>query len=77
LIMQKYQNGRSDIQFKAVYTGTGWVLELKRALKTNDVAVMQDVDFSPLTDVNFGIAVFNKANTAHAIEPGLTLHFQQ
>ena len=82
LIMQKYQGGRGDIQFKAVYTGTGWVLELKRALKTSDggigdVSVLQDVDFSPLTDVNFGIAVFNKANTAHAIQPGLTLHFQQ
>jgi len=77
LIMQKYQNGRSDIQFKAVYAGAGWVLELKRALKTSDAAVLQDVDFSPLNDVNFGIAVFNKANTAHAIEPGLTLHFQR
>jgi len=41
------------------------------------VAIKQDVDFSPLTDVNFGIAVFNKANTAHAIMPGLTLHFQK
>jgi hypothetical protein len=77
LVLQKYQNGRADIQFKAVYTGSGWILELKRALKTSDVAVLQDVDFSPLTDINFGIAVFNKANTAHAIEPGLTLHFQQ
>lgn len=76
LVMQKYQNGRGDIQFKAVYTGSGWILELKRALKTSDVATLQDVDFSPLTDVNFGIAVFNKANSAHAIEPGLTLHFQ-
>ena len=75
LIMQKYQGSRGDIQFKAVYTGSGWVLELKRALKTADVN-LQDVDFSPLTDVNFGIAVFNKANTAHAIKPGLTLHFQ-
>ena len=77
LIMQKYQGGRSDIQFKASYTGSGWVLEIKRALKTADAAVLQDVDFSPLTDVNFGIAVFNKANTAHAIQPGLTLHFKQ
>jgi len=77
LIMQKYQGGRSDIPFKAIYNGSGWVLELKRALTTADVAIKQDVDFSPLTDVNFGIAVFNKANTAHAIEPGLTLHFQK
>jgi hypothetical protein len=77
LIMQKYQGGRSDIPFKAIYTGSGWVLELKRALTTSGVAIKQDVDFSPLTDVNFGIAVFNKANTAHAIMPGLTLHFQK
>ena len=77
LIMQKYQGGRGDIPFKAIYNNGGWVLELKRALTTADVAVKQDVDFSPLTDVNFGIAVFNKANTAHAIMPGLTLHFQK
>jgi len=77
LIMQKYQNGRSDIPFKAIYTNGGWVLELKRALTTADVAVKQDVDFSPLTDVNFGVAVFNKANTAHAVMPGLTLHFKK
>jgi Ethylbenzene dehydrogenase len=77
IVLQKYQGGRGDIQFKAVYTGTGWVLELKRALKTSDAAILQDVDFSPLKDVDFGIAVFNKANSAHAIQPGLTLHFQQ
>ena len=77
LIMEKYQGGRGDLPFKAVYTGSGWILEFKRALKTNDVAVLQDVDFSPLSDVNFGIAVFNKANSAHAIMPGLTLHFQK
>lgn len=76
LIMQKYQGSRSDIAFKAVYTGSGWIMELKRALKTGDT-LLQDVDFSPLTDVNFGIAVFNKANTAHAIMPGLALHFQK
>ena len=74
IIRQPYQGTRGDIQFKAVYTGSGWILELKRPLKTADVD-LQDVDFSPLTDVNFGIAVFNKANTAHAIQPGLTLHF--
>lgn len=77
LILQKYQGGRSDIRFKAIYTGNGWVLELVRALKTPDVAILQDVDFSTLSDVNFGIAVFNQANTAHAIVPGLTLHFAQ
>ena len=76
LIMQKYQGSRSDIPFKAIYTGSGWVLELKRALNTGDTK-LQDVDFSSLADVNFGIAVFNKANTAHAIMPGLTLHFQK
>jgi len=76
LIMQKYQGSRGDIAFKAVYTGSGWILELKRALKTGDL-LLQDVDFSSLSDVNFGIAVFNKANTAHAIVPGLTLHFQK
>lgn len=77
IVLQKYQGGRADIRFKAVYSGSGWTLELVRALKTADHAVLQDVDFSPLTDINFGIAVFDRANTAHAIMPGLTLHFQQ
>jgi len=78
LIMQQYTGSRADITFKSTYTGTGYILEIKRALNTGTgVALLQDVDFSPLTDVNFGIAVFNKANTAHAIQPGLTLHFQQ
>jgi len=77
IILQQYQGGRGDIAFKAIYTGKGWILELKRALTTSDVAIKQDVDFGPLSDVNFGIAVFNKANTAHAIMPGLTLHFQK
>jgi len=76
-VLQKYQGGRGDIKFKATYSSSGWTLEIQRALKTADVAILQDVDFSPLTDVNFGIGVFNKANTAHAIKPGLTLHFQQ
>jgi hypothetical protein len=75
LVMQKYQAGRSDIRFKAIYSAKGWTLELTRALKTPDVATLQDVDFSQLTDVNFGIGVFDQANTAHAVEPGLTLHF--
>ncbi|HVS96753.1 MAG TPA: ethylbenzene dehydrogenase-related protein [Puia sp.] len=77
LVLQKYQGGRANIRFKAVYSGSGWTLELVRALKTADHSVLQDVDFSPLTDVDFGIAVFDQANTAHAIMPGLTLHFQQ
>jgi hypothetical protein len=77
IVLQKYQGGRTDLTFKATYTGSGYILELKRALKTDDVAILQDVDFSPLTDINFGIGVFNKANTAHAVKPGLTLHFQQ
>ena len=76
--MQQYTGSRADLTFKSTYTGTGYILEIKRALNTGTgVALLQDVDFSPLTDVNFGIAVFNKANTAHAIQPGLTLHFQK
>jgi hypothetical protein len=56
---------------------------LKRALKTADV-LEQDVDFSPLNNIQFGVAVMfmpsgsiNAADNEHAILPGLTLKFQK
>lgn len=67
---------RADISATAIYTGTGWTVEYKRALKTNDV-LKQDIDFSSLQDQVFGIAIWNNSNYQHAIQPNLVLKFQK
>jgi hypothetical protein len=68
--------GRADITATAVYSGSGWTVEYKRALKTNDV-LKQDVDFSSLQDQVFGVAIWNNSNYQHAIQPNLVLKFQK
>jgi hypothetical protein len=68
--------GRADITGAAIYTGTGWVVEYKRLLKTSDV-LKQDVDFSSLQDQPFGFAIWNKSNNQHGIQPNLLLTFQK
>ncbi|MGZ3750812.1 MAG: ethylbenzene dehydrogenase-related protein [Mucilaginibacter sp.] len=68
--------GRADINGAAVYTGTGWVVEFKRLLKTGDV-LKQDVDMSSLKDQQFGFAIWNKSNNQHGIQPNLTLTFKK
>jgi len=69
-------SGRADISCSANYTGTGWVIEYKRLLKTSDV-LKQDIDFSTLQDQPFGLAYWNKSNNQHGIQPNLLLKFQQ
>jgi len=68
--------GRADITCAAVYTGSGWVVEIKRALKTEDV-YKQDIDFSSLQDQVFGVGIFNKSNYQHGIKPNLVLKFKK
>lgn len=68
--------GRADITCSAVYNGSGWVVEYKRALKTSD-ALKQDIDFSSLQDQQFGVAIWNKSNNQHGIQPNLILKFQK
>lgn len=67
---------RADITATAVYSGSGWTVEYKRALKTNDV-LKQDVDFSSLQDQVFGVAIWNNSNYQHGIQPNLVLKFQK
>ncbi|CAN5664705.1 hypothetical protein BH11BAC3_BH11BAC3_17540 [soil metagenome] len=67
---------RADITAGAIYTGTGWVVEYKRALKTADV-LKQDIDFSSLQDQVFGIAIWNNSNYQHGIQPNLVLKFKK
>jgi hypothetical protein len=68
--------GRADITCSAVYTGSGWIVEYKRKLKTADV-LKQDIDFSSLQDQQFGLAIWNQSNNQHGIQPNLLLHFQK
>jgi len=75
-ISAPYTAGRSDITATGKYTGTGWVLEIKRLLKTPD-ALKQDIDFSSLQDQPFGLAIFNSSNYQHGIRPNLLLSFQK
>ncbi|CAN5457369.1 hypothetical protein BH09BAC6_BH09BAC6_21220 [soil metagenome] len=67
---------RADIPAGAVYTGSGWVVEFKRLLKTADV-LKQDVDFSSLGDQPFGFAIWNNSNNQHGIQPNLLLTFKK
>jgi len=69
-------NGRADITCQATYTGTGWVIEWKRLLKTPGT-LKQDIDFSSLADQPFGVAIFNKSNYQHGIKPNLVLKFKK
>ena len=75
-ISAPYTMGRSDFSAQATYTGTGWVLEFKRLLKTPDT-LKQDIDFSSLVDQPFGMAIFNSSNYQHGIQPNLLLKFQK
>ena len=68
--------GRADISAQATYTGSGWIVEYKRLLKTSDV-LKQDIDFSSLDDQPFGMAIFNSSNYQHGIQPNLLLKFQK
>lgn len=70
-----YDASRGDITCKSTYTGSGWILEFKRALKTADA--VYDVDFSSLADQYFGFAIFENSQIAHSIKPNLVLKFKK
>jgi len=76
VIVSPLKNGRADIDCVTTYTGTGYIVEYKRKLKTNDV-LKQDIDFTSLQDQPFGFAVWNRSNYQHAIQPNLMLKFQK
>lgn len=70
-----FVGSRGDITCKGIYTGTGWILEIKRALNTGDT--VNDVDFSPLKDQYFGVGIMDNTSAAHAIKPNLILKFKK
>jgi hypothetical protein len=67
---------RGDLEAKGVFMGSGWVLEIKRKLDTGH-GEQQDVNFSSLEAMAFGIAVFDNAGIAHGIKAGLNLSFKE
>ena len=75
LTIGSYTGSRGDIICKSTYTGSGWILEFTRALKTADA--IYDVDFSSLADQYFGFAIFENAQIAHSIKPNLLLTFKK
>lgn len=75
LTISSYTDSRGDISCKASYTGSGWILEFTRALKTSDS--VHDIDFSSLADQYFGFAIFENAQIAHSIKPNLVLKFKK
>lgn len=74
LTINTYTGSRADIPCRATYTGSGWILEFQRALKTADE--VNDIDFSSLADQYFGFAIFENAQIAHSIKPNLVLKFK-
>jgi hypothetical protein len=70
-----YTGSAGDISCKAVHTGSGWVMEIKRALKTSDP--VYDIDFTSLADQYFGFAIFENAQIAHSIKANLILKFEK
>ncbi len=72
---EAYTGSQGDISCKSTYTGTGWIMEIKRALNTGDA--VNDVDFTSLADQYFGFAIFENAQIAHSIKANLVLKFRK
>lgn len=69
---------RGDIDAKAIFTGNGWILEFSRNLNTaSGNAGNKDVQFDITSDYVFGIAVFDNADMAMAINPKIVLKFSK
>jgi hypothetical protein len=73
---EKVTGNRGDITGLFQFTGSGWVMEISRKLKTADTENV-DVDFSGLGDQYFGIGIFDNSAIAHAIKPNLVLKFEK
>ena len=71
----KSGGSRGDISANAIHTGSGWILEFKRALKTADA--VNDIDLSSLADQYFGCSIFDNVDAAHAIKANLVLKFKK
>ncbi len=68
------EGSRGDVMTFANHIGSGWVIELKRALKTTDL--VNDIQYDITKEYMFGFAIFENAAVAHGITPGLKLKFE-
>lgn len=81
VIVSPVLRGRADINLTAIHSGTTWVYEFRRLLKTADV-LKQDIDFTKdkvgdqLQDQPFGVAIWDRSNYQHGIKPNLLLKFK-
>lgn len=66
---------RGEVTTYATHTGSGWVIELKRALTTTDL--VNDVQYDITKEYMFGFAIFENAAVAHGIVPNLKLKFDK
>ena len=64
-------DSRNDTKIKAVHTGTKWVIEITRKLKTEDTA--NDVWFEIGKEMKFGMAYFENSAIAHGTLNLLTM----
>ena len=64
-------DSRNDTKIKAVHTGTKWVIEITRKLKTEDTA--NDVVFEIGKEMKFGMAYFENSAIAHGTLNLLTM----
>jgi len=64
---------RGDLATYAKHTGSGWVIEIKRAKTTSDT--VNDVQWDFTKEYMFGFAIFENAAIAHGIMPNLKLKF--
>ena len=66
-------DGRSEVQVKAKHIGSGWQLEIRRLLDTNDPT---DTKFTLGTEIPFGLAIFNNAAIGHGQTNFLTMKLE-
>ena len=66
-------DGRSEVQVKAIHVGSGWQLEIRRKLNTGDP---MDAEFVLGESIPFGLAIFNNAAIAHGQTNFLTMTFE-
>lgn len=69
------EGSRGDVATFFNHTGTGWVIEIQRALTTTDN--VNDIQFDISKETMFGFAIFENAAVAHGIMPNLKLKFVQ
>jgi hypothetical protein len=66
-------DGRSEVQVRAIHIGSGWQLEIRRKLITGDP---MDAEFLIGESIPFGLAIFNNAAIAHGQTNFLTMKIE-